>query len=72
MTNVQKIQAVINTLEIMEIRPSYDNSNRLYGIYTTLLDVLNDLARQEAEQEQEQNTAEVTENDGDAGVSDAE
>ena len=51
MTNSTKLQAVMNTLSIMEIKPTYDNTNKLLGIYQTLMEVQGDLiAREEAEE----------------------
>lgn len=43
MTNAEKIQAVINTLELLEIKPTYNNCNCLTGIYHTLFQVCDDL-----------------------------
>ena len=39
MNNAEKIQAVINTLEQMMIPATYDNVNRMLGVYQTLIDV---------------------------------
>ena len=39
MNNTEKIQAVINTLEKLEIPATYDNVNRMLGIYQTLMEV---------------------------------
>ena len=39
MTNAEKIQAIINTLEMLDIKPTYDNTNRLLGVYQTLAEV---------------------------------
>lgn len=39
MTDSEKIQAVINTLENLDIRPTYDNTNRLLGVYQVLNEV---------------------------------
>ena len=51
MTNSTKLQAVMNTLSIMEIKPTFDNTNKLLGIYQTLMEVQGDLiAREEAEE----------------------
>ena len=47
MKNTEKIQAVINTLESMEIRSTYDNMNRLLGVYQTLAQVRDELAAEE-------------------------
>ena len=52
MTNSTKLQAVMNTLSIMEIKPTFDNTNKLLGIYQTLMEVQGDLiAREEAEED---------------------
>ena len=64
MSNAVKIQAVINTLEIMNIQSTYDNVNKMLGIYQTLNDVKNSLIEMEA--------AEAKEVKEDAGESDAE
>lgn len=42
-TIVSKLQAVINTLERMNIPSTYDNTNKLLGIYQTLLEVIGEL-----------------------------
>lgn len=47
MSNTEKIQAVINTLETMEIRSTYDNMNKLLGVYQTLAQVRDELAAEE-------------------------
>ena len=47
MTNAEKIQAVLNTLERMEIRSTYDNTNYMLGIYNTLTEVRDDLQAKE-------------------------
>lgn len=47
MKNTEKIQAVINTLESMEIRSTYDNMNRMLGVYQTLAQVRDKLAAEE-------------------------
>ena len=47
MNNTDKIQAVINTLESMEIRSTYDNMNRMLGVYQTLAQVRDELAAEE-------------------------
>ena len=39
MNNAEKIQAVINTLEQLMIPATYDNVNRMLGVYQTLLEV---------------------------------
>lgn len=39
MDNADRIQAVINTLETIMIPATYDNANRVLGIYNTLAEV---------------------------------
>ena len=51
MKNSEKIQMVINTLEILDMKPTYDNTNRMLGIYQTLLAVRDDLKTKEAEED---------------------
>jgi hypothetical protein len=66
-TNSDKIQIVINTLRTLEIAPTYDNVNRLTGIYNFLIEV------RDAIHEQEQQTEEPAEVEEDAdGEADAE
>lgn len=72
MKNYEKIQGVINTLEMMEpIRPTAENASKLWGVYRTLMEVRDDLFRQEQEKQGEEkqgeeNTAEVDKNAGEA------
>jgi len=46
--NANKIQAVINTLKLLEMPSSYDNVNHMLGIYNTLIEVRDDLAAPDA------------------------
>ena len=39
MKEADKTQAVINTLEALQITSTYDNVNKLLGIYQTLAEV---------------------------------
>ena len=39
MNEKEKIQAVINTLEQLMIPATYDNVNRMLGVYQTLIEV---------------------------------
>ena len=39
MNEQEKIQAVINTLEKLMIPATYDNVNRMLGVYQTLIEV---------------------------------
>ena len=48
LTNEQKLQAVINTLETLDIKPTYDNTNKLLGIYRTLAEVRDAIHNEEA------------------------
>lgn len=48
MENADKIQAVINTLETIMIPATYDNANRVLGMFNTLAEVRDNL-RKEAE-----------------------
>lgn len=41
--NDEKIQAVINTLKTLEMPPTFDNVNKMTGIYTTLMQVRDDI-----------------------------
>lgn len=42
-----KIQAVINTLEGLDIKSTFDNMNKLLGCQQTLADVRDELQRRE-------------------------
>lgn len=53
MTNAEKLQAVKNTLGIMQIPTSESNVDRLYGIYKVLTEVQNDLSNKEPQIELE-------------------
>lgn len=58
MKNSEKIQMVINTLEILDMKPTYDNTNRMFGIYQTLFAVRDDLKTKEAEEDAGETDAE--------------
>jgi hypothetical protein len=72
MKNYEKLQGVINTIELLEpIRPTALNASRLWGIYKTLMEVRDDLFNQEKEAEKEaekepEKPAEVKEDAGKA------
>ena len=69
MPNSLKIQGVMNTIEMLEpIRPTADNASRLWGIFRTLMEVRDDLYKQEQEaKKQTEEPAEVEEDaDGEA------
>ena len=55
MTNAEKIQIVINTMETLMIPATYDTVNRMMGIYKTLAEVRDDLAGPAAEEGGETN-----------------
>ena len=44
---INKIQAVINTLEGLDIKSTFDNMNKLLGCQQTLADVRDELQRRE-------------------------
>lgn len=44
MDNATKIQAVLNTLELLNVPSTFDNVNKLLGIYQTLVQVRDSLA----------------------------
>ena len=47
MDNADKIQAVINTLDTLMIPATYDNVNRVLGMYNTLAEVRDNLRKEE-------------------------
>ena len=51
MDNAQKAQAVINTMEKLMIPATYDNVNRMLGIYQTMFEI-RDSARMEKTEEE--------------------
>ena len=65
MDNATKIQAVLNTLNIIKFDGTYDNCNRLLGIHRTLMEVRDSLMAEKAEkkesekQEAEKNAGEI-------------
>ena len=46
MNNAEKIQAVLNTLDNIEIKATYDNLNRMLGIHKVLIGIRDELAKQ--------------------------
>ena len=68
MKNYEKLQGVINTIELLEpIRPTALNASRLWGIYKMLMEVRDDLFSPEKEAEKEpEKPAEVKEDAGKA------
>ena len=63
MTNAEKLQAIRNTLGIMQIPNTERNVEMLYGIYRTLGEVQADLMKDE-EPQIEMAAAEEVEGDG--------
>ena len=59
----QKVQAVINTLPLLEMKHTFDNDNHMTGIYRFLFEVRNELIEQESKPKEETS---------DAGETDAE
>lgn len=57
-TNIEKLQAVLNTLPLLEMPPTHDNAARMTGIYNTLIEVQNDLKEREADTDAGNNQAE--------------
>lgn len=53
MDNATKIQAVINTLNLIKFDGTYDNANRLLGIHRTLMEVRDDLMKQKQEADED-------------------
>lgn len=53
MDNATKIQAVINTLDLIKFDGTYDNANRLLGIHRTLMEVRDSLMEQKQEAEED-------------------
>ena len=47
MDNAMKIQAVINTLEQIQMPATYDNTNKMLGVYRTLMEVRDAVAEGE-------------------------
>lgn len=47
MDNADKIQAVINTLDTLMIPATYDNVNRVLGMYNTLAEVRDSLRKED-------------------------
>ena len=45
MNEAEKIQIVLNTLETLMIPATFDNVNRMMGIYKTLADVRDSLSK---------------------------
>ena len=56
---ITRIQAVLNTLEILDMKPTYNNTNRMLGIFNTLTDIKNELMQQQQEQEGQEDAGEA-------------
>lgn len=48
LTNAEKLQVVMNTLETLDIKPTYDNANKLLGVYRFLAEVRDNIQNEEA------------------------
>ena len=46
LNNAEKIQAVINTLAMLNMPSTFDNVNMMTGIYKTLIEVRDNLAKE--------------------------
>lgn len=53
MNNAEKIQMVINTLETIMIPSTFDNVNRMTGIFNTLVEVRDSLENRKKEENTE-------------------
>ena len=49
-----KVNAVLNTLQELDIKPTYDNLNKLFGCFHVLVDVRNELNTKGTEEKGEQ------------------
>lgn len=49
LTTVGKAQAVINTLELLDMPSTFDNVNKMTGIYQTMFEIQEDVKRMDAE-----------------------
>lgn len=56
MSNAEKIQAVLNTLDQIEVKASYDNTNKILGIHKVLMAIMDELAEAERPVEAEEVT----------------
>lgn len=56
---ITRIQAVLNTLEILDMKPTYNNTNRMLGIFNTLTDIKNELMQPQKEQEGQEDAGEA-------------
>ena len=56
LTRSERIQAVLNTLQVLEMPATFDNCNKMTGIYSQLMQIRDELHKEE----------EAAANDGDA------
>lgn len=49
LTNAEKIQLIMNTLETLDMKPTYENVNKMRGIYKTLAAIRDDISADSAE-----------------------
>ena len=48
LTKAERIQAVINTLQVLELPATFDNCNKMTGIYAQLMKIRDELHEEEA------------------------
>ena len=48
LTRSERIQAVINTLQVLEMPATFDNCNKMTGIYAQLMKIRDELHEEEA------------------------
>ena len=56
MSKAEKIQAVLNTLDQIEVKASYDNTNKILGIHKVLMAIRDELVEAERPVEAEEVT----------------
>lgn len=59
MGNAEKIQVIMNTLATLHMPATFDNCNSMLGIYATLTEVRDDLARAARAAKEEDNGREA-------------
>ena len=47
LTKSERIQAVLNTLQVLEMPSTFDNCNKMTGIYTQLISIRDELHEEE-------------------------
>lgn len=55
---ITKVHAIRNTLEILDMPSTFNNVNRMLGIYNALDEILNELMKRQKEQEANENAGE--------------